>query len=296
MAIKIKNVDKKDQLKCKQIVQILEKHKSIVDFIGKRQCSIELVTGDENPSWIWAKKHIVELGLSYWFLEGYPLGYCLGMMCHEFGVHPMADTKRIIEQEKIQAKDKLPVLGVTNVTICPAEAIQQDHGFGMLLHTPRGQCYRNTVIEMAMLVGGRAMLTRLGAQCVADLIDCHLMDVAATLVTNDDKIKGAFKTKVMAELYNYRRTDIIEAIEAKPNGKPIAKKIAKLVPPTKKGAILKKYGKLGLSLLFGEIKNKFKSKRTKKSSPFDTKRMVFGHTKTKSVFDQVKSMLKKKGK
>ena len=296
MAIKIKNVDTKLQPKCKQIVQILEKHKSIVDFIGTRQCSITLVTGDENPSWIMAKKHIVELGLSYWFLEKYPLGYCLGMMCHEFGVHPMADTRGTLQQEDIQKRDDLPVLGVTNLSICPANAMQQDHGFGMLLHTPRGQCYKNTVVEMAMLVGSRTMMTRLGAQCLADLIDCHLMDVAATLITNDDKVKGAFQAKLLADLYNYRRTDMLDTIRAKTNGQPVARKIERLLPPTKKGQVLQKYAKLGLSLLFGEIANKFKSKRSSKSSPFDAKRMVFGHTKTKSVFDQVKSLLKKKGK
>ncbi|MFT3775446.1 MAG: hypothetical protein QM820_59625 [Minicystis sp.] len=225
------------------ICTCLSKHASICQFVdqGGRwggKCPIRLID-TYNPASVHPQDDGLWVNISHYYLEKYSLGYNMGMLCHEFGVHPMGrgmgqgkTMENMIRNTESQLRDTNLgdyVVSVPGLRVVASDAPQPEHIFASVPVSPRRTIYRNTVIEMARvlvssnsLVGScakgtcaRGVLNRCH---VADLVDCYLMDVASILATNDNRVKGVVGTHTgnIVAIYNHALDDFLANCSGEP--------------------------------------------------------------------------------
>ncbi|MFJ9246640.1 hypothetical protein [Streptomyces sp. NPDC101776] len=81
------------QGKATRILDLLTSNTAIKSFLGDRPCRIMLEKRTkETPANVVDKgTEGVFVTLASYYLENYDIGYIVGMLCHEFGMHPMAE-------------------------------------------------------------------------------------------------------------------------------------------------------------------------------------------------------------
>ncbi len=191
----------------------------------------------------------VHIELDSWYFENYPLGYCAGMLCHEFAVHPLGDydmryddDERKMEKDYTSGAKKGQPYGFKYLPkVTPSTAGQPDHAFAAYPESVRYGTYQATVLNAAATMEGRlgkvppANEVAVTNQDITDLFKCYLMDVASIQVTNDHRAKGLVKPMALANCYNAHRQLLLARF---PDKDPLKN----LVPgPTTTGAVLKDF-------------------------------------------------------
>ncbi|MFS8202490.1 hypothetical protein ACLVWQ_27845, partial [Streptomyces sp. CWNU-52B] len=207
----LQHTNEKYRDKAAHIVDLLQKHDTIRQYVGNRQVRITLhVRRTETPA------DVTDLGgrgvvinLASYYFEKYDIGYIMGMLAHEIGLHPLASRDTNIPDEEEMFQDvPLAVPGLAHAkpprTMSTAGAGQADHIMAAFTSSTRHRIYRDIVVEMAGVLAADARLGVNGTKPkdVTDLIDTYLMDLATIALTNDRRKDAAWEPRYTARVYN----------------------------------------------------------------------------------------------
>ncbi|MGW1926067.1 hypothetical protein ACWCQ0_43635, partial [Streptomyces massasporeus] len=241
--------------KAVRIIQALRGHDTIRQFIGGRPCRITLhLRTTETPADVtdhdaarldaaWAAEARavgaeaveaarvarvaletvdpadalgVDINLASYYFEKYDIGFIMGMLAHEIGLHPLASRNRDIHDEESMFQDvPLFVPGLAGARTMQTErGRQSDHIMAAYPSMSRYRVYRDIVVEMAQVLEQEAANGTEGAreQDVTDLFDTYLMDLATIAVTNDKRTDAAWEPRITAKVYNEYRTRLLESL------------------------------------------------------------------------------------
>ncbi len=248
------NAAKKFHPLATQLVEMLAAHPSISAYINNRPCFISLIRSPDNPASVIDLGKQVNIELAYWYFETYPIGYQLGMLCHEFAVHPMADLDPLVQMTEPGLKDQELDSGIKDGKqphmVNTARSGQVDHIFASIVGMPRNTVYLKAVLEMAQLLAQEAAKkgSDIGPEEVTNLLDCFMMDCASILATNDHRDKGALVPGLIATAYN----DYLDMVQQSTHDKAV---LSRLPPPKTKWGVAKAYFGLVGNLASGSMKN-----------------------------------------
>ncbi|MFJ4696463.1 hypothetical protein, partial [Streptomyces sp. NPDC088766] len=199
-----------------RIIELLRQHDTIREYVGGRPVRITLhVRTTETPADVIDRgEDGVDINLASYYFEKYDIGYVMGMLAHEIGLHPLASRDRNIPDEEAMFENfPLPVPGLEGVnpprTMSTEGAGQADHIMAAYQSSTRHRIYRQIVLEMAGTLARHARDGEENARPrdVTDLFDCYLMDLASIAVTNDHRMGAALEPGYTARVYNaYKRT------------------------------------------------------------------------------------------
>jgi hypothetical protein len=167
----------------------------------------------------------VQISLSPWFFEQESRGRILGMIAHEFGVHPLPNQVPGLRGQEGQALNAPHPTGLANETVTAAAAGQRDHIFAAVaVQAPfvagrtRFDVYRDTVFQIATSLLATAAGPNPGGvnrAHVTDLIMTYLADIAMILATNDDRPRVASNLRRTGQIFNLERARWIGWLNAK---------------------------------------------------------------------------------
>ncbi|MEV6619260.1 hypothetical protein AB0N31_36535, partial [Streptomyces sp. NPDC051051] len=148
----------------------------------------------------------VEINLASYYFEKYDIGYIMGMLAHEIGLHPLASAREELGQDEADNRgvaQRVPGLPANRV-MNTVDAGQADHVMAASPERMRHRIYRDVVVEMAHVLAQQAENGDEGAgtKDVTDLFDTYLMDVATIAVTNDHRARAAWEPVNTARVYN----------------------------------------------------------------------------------------------
>ncbi|WP_369275089.1 hypothetical protein AB5J55_38630 [Streptomyces sp. R11] len=207
----LKHTNEKYRDKAIRIIELLRKHDTIRDYIGNRPCRITLhLRTTETPADVTDRgAEGVDINLASYYFEKYDIGYIMGMLAHEIGLHPLASRDTSIPDEESMFEDvPLTVPGLADLknprTMSTKDAGQADHIMAAFPSSTRHGIYRDIVAKMAQVLVDDAQGGEEGAKAkdVTDLIDCYLMDLATIAVTNDKRKDAAWEPRNTAKVYN----------------------------------------------------------------------------------------------
>jgi hypothetical protein len=207
----LRHTDERYRDKAVRIIELLQKHDTIRSYIDNRPCRITLlVRTTETPADVTDRGEVgVEINLASYYFEKYDVGYIMGMLAHEIGLHPLASRNRDIpDEEEMFRGIPLPVPGLADMstprTMSTEGAGQADHIMAAFPSSTRHRIYREIVLKMAEALARDARTGEENAksQDVTDLFDCYLMDLASIAVTNDYRMNAAKEPNYTAKVYN----------------------------------------------------------------------------------------------
>ncbi|MFJ2264541.1 hypothetical protein ACIOKD_40830 [Streptomyces sp. NPDC087844] len=205
--------------KAVRIVELLDEHSTIKSYVGGRPVRITLrVRTTESPADVRDLGDAgVEINLASYYFEKYDIGYIMGMLAHEIGLHPLASgNAKIPEEEELYQGMPLMVPGLETLStprfMNTEGAGQADHIMAAFPHTIRHGIYRDIVVEMAEVLARHARVGVAGAKPkdVTDLLDTYLMDLASIAVTNDHRARAMRDPAYTARVYNAYKVQLAE--------------------------------------------------------------------------------------
>ncbi|MFC9291843.1 hypothetical protein, partial [Streptomyces sp. NPDC057052] len=148
----------------------------------------------------------VEINLASYYFEKYKVGYVLGMLAHEIGLHPLASAQDGLGRDEADNRgvaQRVPGLPENRVMNTNG-AGQADHVMAASPDRMRHRIYRDVVVEMARVLEQQAANRQEGAVArdVTDLFDTYLMDVATIAVTNDHRARAVLEPFNTVKVYN----------------------------------------------------------------------------------------------
>ncbi|MFZ3554486.1 hypothetical protein [Streptomyces sp. BH055] len=209
--------------KAVRIIDVLQKHQTIRDYVGGRPVRITLhVRTTETPADVIDRGDAgVDINLASYYFEKYDIGYVMGMLSHEIGLHPLASRNRDIPDEESMFQGiPLPVPGLGHLnpprTMNTQSAGQADHIMAAFPSSTRHRIYRDIVLGMADILAADARIGEEGAKAkdVTDLIDTYLMDVASIAVTSDYRVNAAKEPANTAKVYNAYKELFVQQLAA----------------------------------------------------------------------------------
>ncbi len=163
----------------------------------------------------------VDINLASYYFEKYEIGYIMGMLAHEIGLHPLASRNtNIPDEESMFEGVPLAVPGLTDLktprTMSTEGAGQADHIMAAFPSSTRHGIYRDIVVAMARILAQDAANGAQNAQArdVTDLIDCYLMDLASIAVTNDHRMQAATEPGYTAKVFNAYKQALLAQLPA----------------------------------------------------------------------------------
>ncbi|WUH44065.1 hypothetical protein OHO27_03950 [Streptomyces sp. NBC_00443] len=152
----LKHTNEKYRDKAIRIIELLRKHDTIKDYIGNRPCRITLhLRTTETPADVTDRDDDgVDINLASYYFEKYDIGYIMGMLAHEIGLHPLASRRTDIPvEESMFEAVPLPVPGLSELktprTMSTEGAGQADHIMAAFTSSTRHGIYRDIVLSMA---------------------------------------------------------------------------------------------------------------------------------------------------
>ncbi|MFZ3573432.1 hypothetical protein ACOKM5_41530 [Streptomyces sp. BH097] len=209
--------------KAVRIIDVLQKHRTIRDYVGGRPVRITLhVRTTETPADVIDRGDAgVDINLASYYFEKYDIGYVMGMLSHEIGLHPLASRNRDIPDEESMFQGiPLPVPGLGHLnpprTMNTESAGQADHIMAAFPSSTRHRIYRDIVLGMADILAADARIGEEGAKAkdVTDLIDTYLMDVASIAITSDYRVNAAKEPANTAKVYNAYKELFVQQLAA----------------------------------------------------------------------------------
>ncbi|MFC9290973.1 hypothetical protein, partial [Streptomyces sp. NPDC057052] len=206
-----------------RIIEMLGEHPTISDYVGGRPVRITLhVRTTETPADVIDRgEDGVDINLASYYFEKYDIGYIMGMLAHEIGLHPLASRDRNIpDEEAMFANFPLTVPGLEEGNpprvMSTQGAGQADHIMAAYPSTTRHRIYRDIVLTMAdmLAVAARAGVEGAKDKDVTDLIDCYLMDLASIALTNDHRTNAAKEPRNTAKVYNAYKALFLQRMAA----------------------------------------------------------------------------------
>ncbi|MGW1540895.1 hypothetical protein ACWCPM_11755, partial [Streptomyces sp. NPDC002309] len=231
----LKHTDERYRDKAIRIIELLRKHDTIRDYIGTRPCRITLhLRTTETPADVTDRgQDGVDINLASYYFEKYDMGYIMGMLAHEIGLHPLASRRTDIPVEESMFEDvPLMVPGLADLktprTMSTEGAGQADHIMAAFPSSTRHGIYRDMVVRMAEILAEDAQAGEDGAATrdATDIIDCYLMDLATIAVTNDNRRGAAWEPGNTAKAYNAYKELLAAHL---PEGSPLRQ----FLPPDK---------------------------------------------------------------
>ncbi|MGN9817761.1 hypothetical protein ACTMUQ_20765 [Streptomyces sp. SD11] len=207
----LKHTDEKYRDKAVRIIELLRDHPTISAYVGDRPVRITLhVRTTETPADVRDLGDAgVQINLASYYFEKYDIGYIMGMLAHEIGLHPLASRNRDIpDEEEMFRGIPLPVPGLGDLrtprTMNTDSAGQADHIMAAFPSSTRHGIYRDIVLKMADMLAEAAQAGVEGAKAkdVTDLIDTYLMDLASIAITSDYRMNAAKEPGNTAKVYN----------------------------------------------------------------------------------------------
>lgn len=226
-AIMFMNVSRAFEPKAAAVLDVFNRHPRIVRFIGKRPCAITLVLSEGNPASVSTGPGAIAVEIATWYFENYSVGEIVGMLNHEFGIHPVAD-EELGEGDRVKRD---------------ADDVQIDHVEGTARGSPRAEIYRDVVLQSALL---------LGVAEARKSIYAYLMDVATIVATGDHRDQAWKHPRESKQVYVQTRADLAATIDADFAGDAGA--LAHLhaaLPAIDDFSIFSDFGKAGFKLLSG---------------------------------------------
>lgn len=218
--------DAKYQTKGAAIIAALQATPNIQNFLANKNAVITLESDPQLAS-VRVRDDQVQITLSPWFFEQESRGRILGMLAHEFGVHPLADEaltgpEQAQETLDITNNTAFPtgIPGHPGHTITPGAAGQTDHVFAAVAGQPRFISYQQTAYQMANAMYLRSLAHGgdvTGAH-VTDQIMTYLSDIAMILATNDHRGQIVLEPQRTADAFNHLRTGWLAFVGGQPNG------------------------------------------------------------------------------
>ncbi|MEU8655090.1 hypothetical protein, partial [Streptomyces sp. NPDC048737] len=214
----LKHTNEKYRDKAIRIIETLRRHDTVREYVGGRPVRITLhVRTTETPADVIDRgADGVDINLASYYFEKYDIGYVMGMLAHEIGLHPLASRDRSIpDEEAMFANFPLTVPGLEESspprTMSTEGAGQADHIMAAYPSSTRHRIYRDIVLEMGRVLAEEAGNGEEGARAtdVTDLFDTYLMDLATIAVTNDRRKDAAWEPRNTAKVYNAYRTRLI---------------------------------------------------------------------------------------
>jgi hypothetical protein len=205
--------------KATRVLDLLSSHSVIKKYVNGRPCRITLEkrTADTPADVIDRGADGVQVTMAAHYFENYEIGYIAGMLAHEFGIHPVPESRRGVAEEEAMFKDMdWPVPGLPGSTMNTSTAKQGDHVLGVLPSSPRYQIYKDVALEMARLLlrDATSQAPEASTKDVTDLLDCFLMDVASVAATNDNRLaaaslfSGAAVRRNIAKVYEHYKDEV----------------------------------------------------------------------------------------
>ncbi len=194
--------------KANLILQLLSQNWMIHEFLDRRPCVISLKVLEKSPAYVRDKDNQVEIDLATWYFERYDLGYIMGMLAHELGIHPMASkSKRVSSKEAQDAKSARPL----------DSSQQRDHLFGVQWDSERNKVYRKLVLEMAIQLAEAATQPKSGIPPgeATKLIDSFIMDCVSISTTDDHRERGLTSPGVLASAYNDYKKKLQDLVKSR---------------------------------------------------------------------------------
>ncbi|WP_083943148.1 eCIS core domain-containing protein [Sphingomonas soli] len=232
------STDARYQQKGQAIIDALLATPSIVAYLGTRDALITLEYEPQLASVIEIGDQ-VQIKLSPWFFEQESRGRIVGMLAHEFGVHPLARAamtgpELTAEDTAVGANTAYPT-GLHGLSINAGEAGQRDHVFAAVSTEPRFGHYRQTVLDLAKALHAQEQAGQNGvtAAHVTDLIMTYLSDLAMILATNDHRGRILLNSDRTADIFNLELTRWQNALNL---GDPVQAALHGLAPGIKTGA------------------------------------------------------------
>ncbi|MFE7037555.1 hypothetical protein ACFU9Y_45475, partial [Streptomyces sp. NPDC057621] len=211
----LKSSDERYRAKATRVIELLRDHPTISAYVGDRPVRITLhVRTTEPPADVRdLGDDGVQINLASYYFEKYDIGYVMGMLAHEIGLHPLAsrDTN-IPDEEEMFAGVPLAVPGLSNLTpprtMNTVGAGQADHIMAAYTSSTRHGIYRDIVLKMAEMMAEFAQAQVPGAklQDATDLMDSYLMDLASIAITSDHRLRAAKEPGNTARVYNEYKT------------------------------------------------------------------------------------------
>ncbi|MEV6619256.1 hypothetical protein AB0N31_36505, partial [Streptomyces sp. NPDC051051] len=172
----------------------------------------------------------VEINLASYYFEKYDIGYIMGMLAHEIGLHPLASARDGLGRDEADNRgvaQRVPGLPANRV-MNTVDAGQADHVMAASPERMRHRIYRDVVVEMARVLAQQADKRQNSAVAkdVTDLFDTYLMDVATIAVTNDHRARAAWEPANTARVYNAYKELLREQLAGAPA-------LQALLPPDK---------------------------------------------------------------
>ncbi|PSM37157.1 hypothetical protein C6Y14_43760, partial [Streptomyces dioscori] len=207
----LKHTEERYRDKAVRIIELLRDHPTISAYVGDRPVRITLhVRTTETPADVRDLGDAgVQINLASYYFEKYDIGYIMGMLAHEIGLHPLASRNGDIPDEESMFRGiPLPVPGLgelrTPRTMNTDSAGQADHIMAAFPSSTRHGIYRDIVLKMADMLAEAAQAGVEGAKAkdVTDLIDTYLMDLASIAITSDYRMNAAKEPGNTAKVYN----------------------------------------------------------------------------------------------
>ncbi|MFH9010849.1 hypothetical protein ACH4C6_05695 [Streptomyces sp. NPDC017943] len=207
----LKHTNERYRDKAVRIIELLGDHPVIRSYVGDRPVRITLhLRTTETPADVRdLGAEGVQINLASYYFEKYDIGYIMGMLAHEIGLHPLASRDTGIPDEESMFQDiPLPVPGLADLaeprTMSTRGAGQADHIMAAFPSSTRHRIYREIVVGMAGILARQAQAGEEGARAadVTDLFDCYLMDLASIAITNDYRMNAAKEPTYTAKVYN----------------------------------------------------------------------------------------------
>ncbi|MEV6619259.1 hypothetical protein AB0N31_36530, partial [Streptomyces sp. NPDC051051] len=197
--------------KAARIVELLDEHATIRDYVGGRpvRVTLRLRTTEAPADVVDRGAEGVDINLASYYFEKYDTGYVMGMLAHEIALHPLASRNgNIAKEEDLFAGMPFQVPGLESLKtprfMNTVGSGQADHIMAALPESIRHGIYRDAVVEMARVLEQRARVGVQGAKAkdVTDLFDTYLMDLASIAVTNDHRGRAVTDPAYTARSYN----------------------------------------------------------------------------------------------
>jgi hypothetical protein len=223
--VRFANVDEatpKYANKAAAIVHTLQNSPVIAAFLGNRNALITLDFSLANLASVRVDGDQVQISLSPWFFEQQSRGRIVGMLAHEFGIHPVADalmTPPQHHQEGLDTAGQTPLAtGVGGDTINYDTTNQADHIFGAIAGNPRHTHYQETAYSLASTMLANQAHTGATNAHITDVMMSYLADLAMILATSDHRGRTVTNLQRTADYFNHVRAQWLAFLAGRPHG------------------------------------------------------------------------------